>query len=370
MICNYIRLNNYRNIEECDVSFSPGVNVLIGDNAQGKTNLLEGIYTFALGKSFRGAKEADVIRFGEALSILEIGFENSGRSGEQTLKMALAKGRRRRVELNGVKIDRLSEMIGEFRAVLFCPEHLSLIKEGPSMRRNFLDVAVSQFRPIYLKSLQRYYSVLEQRNKLIKSAEENRRNLDETIFLWSEQLAHEAAIISDLRSRYVEKVGIAVSNCFKDMTGGSERVEMKYLGSSKQEEMEYRNREETEKRYLELLTKNVDREIGAGSTLWGIHRDDIEIEINGKSSRSFASQGQQRSLALAMKLAEGDICFEETGDRPVLLLDDVLSELDEKRRNYLLSCVNDRQVIISSCERLSYEGAEKIYVEKGRYLRG
>lgn len=367
MVCNYIKLKNYRNIKDAEVHFDDSVNVLIGDNAQGKTNLLEGIYSFALGKSFRGAKEADVISFGESEAIIEIGFKTASRSDMQTLKMRLLKGRRRQAELNGVKIERLSQMIGSFRAVLFCPEHLSLIKEGPSMRRNYLDIAISQFRPLYLRSLQRYHAILDQRNKLIKSAEDDRKNVDATISLWSEQLAHEAAIISGFRCKYVKKVGEAVANCFAEMTGMQEKIEMKYIGSSKQSEEEYDDEKAVEKRYIELLTSNIDREIGAGSTLWGIHKDDIEILINGKSARMFGSQGQQRSLALAMKLAEGDICYYETGDRPILLLDDVLSELDEKRRKFLLSSVNDRQVIITTCEKIDFGKAKRINVEGGIY---
>ena len=367
MICKYIELKNYRNIEEARVELDEGVNVLIGDNAQGKTNLLEGIYTFALGKSFRGVKEADVIRFGENESLLSIGFENERRKGIQTLKMQLKKGGRRKIELNGLKIDKIGEMIGHFRAVLFCPEHLSLIKEGPSMRRNYLDVAISQFRPVYLRSLQRYNAILEQRNKLLKSAEEDKKTVEGTIDLWSEQLAKEAALIASFRAKYVALVGEAVEKYFSEMTGMREKVEMQYLGSSKQSSWEYADTAATEKRYLELLTTNIDREIGAGATLWGIHKDDIEILINGKSARVFGSQGQQRSLALAMKLAEGDICYAETGDRPVLLLDDVLSELDNIRRGFLLSKVNDRQVIITSCERIDFGRAKIINAENGKY---
>ncbi len=367
MICRSIEIKNYRNIEEARVILDEGVNILIGDNAQGKTNLLEGIYTFAMGKSFRGVKEADVIKFGESEALLKIYFENSARSDIQNLKMHLKKGGRRRIELNGLKIDKIGEMIGHFRAVLFCPEHLSLIKEGPSMRRNYLDVAISQFRPVYLRSLQRYSAILEHRNKLLKNAEEDRSTLDGTIELWSEQLAKEAALIASFRAKYVSLVGNAVAKYFSEMTGMREKVEMEYLGSSKQLREEYSDVSAVEKRYFELMTSNIEREIAAGSTLWGTHKDDIEILINGKSARVFGSQGQQRSLALAMKLAEGDICYEETGDSPVLLLDDVLSELDGTRRSFLLSKVKDRQVIITSCERIDYGCAKIINVENGKY---
>lgn len=367
MVCRYIKLKNYRNIEETEVFFDEGVNVLVGDNAQGKTNLLEGIYSFSLGKSFRGAKEGDVIRFGENEALCLLGFKSDARDDDQTLRIRLKKGSKRNIELNGVRLDRVSDMIGRFRAVLFCPEHLSLIKEGPSMRRNYLDVAISQFRPVYLRSLQRYAAILEQRNKLIKNFENDRVTFRDTIALWSEQLANEAAVIAKFRSVYVKKVGLAVAKYFEEMTEKCENIEMRYLGSSKQTEEEYGSEEAVRKRYMTLLTENLERETGAGATLWGIHKDDIEILINGKSARMFASQGQQRSLALAMKLAEGDICYDETGERPVLLLDDVLSELDEKRRSFLLSKVNDRQVIITTCERIDFGEVKRIRVENGKY---
>jgi DNA replication and repair protein RecF len=281
--------------------------------------------------------------------------------------MKMGKGRRRVIEMNGVRISKLSEMIGAFRAVLFCPEHLSLVKEGPSMRRSYLDVAISQFRPVYLRSLQRYYAVLEQRNKLIKGAEEDRHLFDSTVDLWSAQLAHEAAIIASYRERYVKTVHRAVSDIIKEMSGEKEEIEISYAGSAKLEE--YSDISANEERFLHLLTSHHDREIGAGSTLWGIHKDDIDIKINGKEARRFASQGQQRSIALAMKLAEGDICKVETGDFPVLLLDDVLSELDGKRREYLLSSVAGRQVIMTTCEDGDFGDVNKITVENGRYIQ-
>lgn len=367
MLCKKINLTNFRNIESAELEFSDGVNVLVGNNAEGKTNLLEAVYLFALGKSFRGAKETDMIKFGEDFAVASLDFTENSRSDVQNLTMRMSRTRHRTVELNRVKVTRLSDMIGKFRAVLFCPEHLSLIKEGPAMRRNYLDVAISQFRPVYLKSLQRYYNILDQRNKLIKNAEEDRRTLDATIGLWNEQLAYEAAVISSFRAKYINMVGETVSRCFFDMSGDFEKTEIIYVGSSKQPYEEYFDAETTRKKYLSLFESYLEREISAGTTLHGIHKDDIEININGKSARLFGSQGQQRSLALAMKLAEGDICFKETGDRPVLLLDDVLSELDEKRRAYLLSSVRDRQVIITTCEKTDFGDVKKIAVEGGKY---
>lgn len=367
MICTNIKTLNFRNSLEADVNFTDGVNVLVGNNAQGKTNLLEAVYMFSLGKSFRAAKESDMVNFDMNEAKVSLTYRENSRSDLQNITMKIGKNRRRVIEINGLKIGKLSEMIGAFRAVLFCPEHLSLVKEGPSMRRSYLDVAISQFRPVYLRSLQRYYAILEQRNKLIKSAEEDRRLFDSTVDIWSAQLAHEAAIIASYREKYVKLVHNAVSDIIKDMSGEREMVEISYSGSGKLES--YEDLHANEERFLKLLTENHDREIGAGATLWGIHKDDIDIKINSKEARKFASQGQQRSIALALKLAEGEICRQETGDFPVLLLDDVLSELDMVRRDFLLSSVSGRQVIMTTCEDTNFGNVNKITVENGKYIQ-
>ena len=367
MICTNIKTLNFRNSLEADVNFTDGVNVLVGNNAQGKTNLLEAVYMFSLGKSFRAAKESDMVNFDMNEAKVSLTYRENSRSDLQNITMKIGKNRRRVIEINGLKIGKLSEMIGAFRAVLFCPEHLSLVKEGPSMRRSYLDVAISQFRPVYLRSLQRYYAILEQRNKLIKGAEEDRRLFDSTVDIWSAQLAHEAAIIASYREKYVKLVHNAVSDIIKDMSGERELVEISYSGSGKLES--YEDLHTNEERFLKLLTENHDREIGAGATLWGIHKDDIDIKINSKEARKFASQGQQRSIALALKLAEGEICRQETGDFPVLLLDDVLSELDMVRRDFLLSSVSGRQVIMTTCEDIDLGNVNKITVENGKYIQ-
>lgn len=367
MICTNIKTVNFRNSLEADVNFTDGVNVLVGNNAQGKTNLLEAVYMFSLGKSFRGTKESDLVNFSQNEARVSLSYKENSRSDIQNITMKMAKNRRRTIEINGVKIGKLSEMIGAFRAVLFCPEHLSLVKEGPSMRRSYLDVAISQFRPVYLRSLQRYYAVLEQRNKLIKGAEDDRRLFESTVDIWSAQLAHEAAIIASYREKYVQLVHDAVSEIIRDMSHEKEEIEISYAGSGKLES--YSDLHANEERFLKLLTENHDREIGAGATLWGIHKDDIDIKINSKEARRFASQGQQRSIALALKLAEGDICKKETGDFPVLLLDDVLSELDGARREFLLSSVSGRQVIMTTCEDTDLGNVNKITVENGKYIQ-
>lgn len=365
MECNQIRIRNFRNVEEADVVFDRGVNILIGANAQGKTNLLEAISFTALGKSFRTSHDEELIRFGTDGARISLDFTDSVR--RQNITVQLHSGRRRQIEHNKVKISRLSDVVGLFRTVLFCPEHLSLIKEGPGERRNYLDIALSQLYPVYLKSLQRYNQILKQRNQLIRAAKDDPKTFYDTVEFWSSQMAKEAAVIARYRYRYLNVASEHIRNCFAEMMGEKEKPDAIYLGSSHQEPESYEDPENTERIYFDLLTKNCEREIGAGSSLWGIHKDDIDIRINQKSARAFASQGQQRSLALAMKLAEGEVCAKICGEKPVFLFDDVFSELDSSRRAYLSGKMTDRQVIMTTCEPSGIIGGKLIRVENGRY---
>ncbi len=373
MKCEFVSTENFRNIEACRVEFSPGVNILLGDNAQGKTNLLEAVYFAAIGKSFRGAHESDFLRFDSKSARVEIGFADSLRS--QRIEMEFSRDKSRRVCKNGVKITRMSELIGSFRAVLFCPEHLNIIKEGPALRRQYLDVAISQLRPMYMHSLQRYNHILAQRNKLVRGAQMpgGRDIYDATVEMWSRSLAHEAAVLTASRIKYLDAVGVELAACFSEMTDGRETPGVRYVSSAKLGEDVLRDSAACEAAYLEALGRDPEREIAMGSTLIGVHKDDIEITINGRAARQFASQGQQRSLALALKLAEGAISCRDSGEEPVFLLDDVFSELDAGRRAYLAERMRRGQLILTTCtERLGdggaeYNGARIIRVSGGRF---
>lgn len=368
MYCKKISIVNFRNVENADINFCEGVNILAGENAQGKTNLLEAVFYASVGRSFRGASTVQMIRFGCDAAKLSLDFKDSKR--EQNISVCIFKDKHRTVEKNGVRAERLSDIMGSFRAVLFCPEHLSLIKDGPSERRGYLDIAISRMYPMYMYSLQKYNYALKQRNALLKSAVFERKAFDETVELWNIQLASEAAVISDMRFAYIKRAEVYISKFFSEMTGNTEKPKVVYHGASGQNENEYSDRKLTEEKYMSLLSSSYEREICAGATLYGIHKDDIDISLNGKSARIYASQGQQRSLALAMKLAEGEICREEFGDYPVFLFDDVLSELDVARRDYLINRMKDKQVIITTCEPNILNGsinAKKIAVKGGRY---
>ena len=334
---------NFRNIAAAEIEFSPGVNVLIGNNAEGKTNALEGIYLMAAAKSFRTPREREMVRFGEDAFEVTLNMEDARREQQMFFKAYSAESaKRRECRKNGVPIPRISEMLGTFRAVLFCPEHLSIVKAGPAERRNFLDVALCQLRPVYTQALQRFGKIVVQRNALLKqlSEGEGERALLE---IYSDQMARESALIYKMRCEYIDRLNGFVKRFFKELASETaqgmdeeqEFPELRYKNSLKINEK--LSEMELYEQYMKLLTASAAREIAAGTTLYGSHKDDIEILLNGREARGFASQGQQRSLALAMKLGEGEISMEYSGEYPVFLFDDVLSELDPGRQKFLLS---------------------------------
>ena len=370
MYCKKVELKNFRNIESCSVDFCDGINILIGENAQGKTNLLEAIFYASVGRSFRASASNEMINFGKRNATVSIDYMSDKKEKGDNITIQLFSDKKKTVEKNHLRVERLSDIVGSFRSVLFCPEHLSLIKDGPLERRTYLDIAISRISPKYIHSLQRYSYFLKQRNALIKSAQKDRSIFDATIELWSEKLATEAAEISFYRLNFIKRVNNIVSNCFEEMTGKKESVDIIYRGSASLSDEEYLDKELVKKKYMSLFSSSYDREILLGSTIYGTHKDDIEIKINSKNARSFASQGQQRSLALALKLAEGEICYEEFGDYPVFLFDDVLSELDETRRDFMIRFATGKQVIITTCETVVIEklsADKKILVKNGTY---
>ena len=375
MNCGRICVENFRNIESADLTFSPEINILQGDNAQGKTNILEAVYLTALGRSFRQAGDNEMIKFGKDRCCISNTYCDSVR--EMNIKINLFAGKKQKaIEHNGLKVNKISEIVGAFKVIIFCPEHLSLIKEGPSLRRAFFDVALSQIRPVYINALQRYNAVLKERNTLLKSAMQSKENFDGTIDIWSEQLAKEAAFITVSRIKYLKMIQTYASECFRDMTSDKEKPEFVYVSSSGLSEEECTDVNLCRQRYSELYNSRHEREIAAGATLWGIHKDDIDISLNGSKARFYCSQGQQRSLALSMKIAEGEIIKRLCGgDYPVFLLDDVFSELDRSRREYLLSSIKNKQVILTSCELsnisdiANISNSEVISVKNGVFTR-
>lgn len=350
MKCLRIAFSSFRNIGSESCSFSDGANLLWGKNAQGKSNILEGIYFFARGRSFRGAREKDMISFGENEAQLSVDYIRDGDSMPAELCAVLSNTGKKVLRRNGARLSGTKEMIGNLRAVLFCPAHLTLVSGGPSLRRSFMDIALSQLYPAYLDSLSRYNRALHQRNALIKQAQD--MQIDTSLWeIYAQQLSSLAADIAARRLQYMTELDGYAAELFYSMTSGRETPRLDYStvlekDGGGEEEIRGDGRE----RLRTLLCDNLKREISYGSTLYGIHKDDFGVLLDNKEARLYASQGQQRSLALAMKLAEGEASRRAGGEYPVFLLDDVLSELDEGRRRFILSRLSGRQIIITSCD--------------------
>lgn len=348
----------YRNISSASLHFCPGVNLLWGDNAQGKTNLLEGIYTFARGKSFRSASDAELCRFGSSGYALSL--ECVTRDRTVSLAYRFEDGTRER-RLGGAPV-RVSEMIGHFRAVLFYPDHLQLVKGGPSERRLFLNIAISQLDPLYLRAMAKYEKLLQNRNSLLKMAQKGNYGYFDTnlIAAYSEGMAAEAETIHRARLAYIEKLNDEAGALLRALSGEREMLSLSY-----ESDVESGTKDD----YMKRLSDSLDREIAAGCTLFGVQRDEMAIAINGRDARTYASQGQARSVVLALKLGEGEAARRLSGEYPVFLFDDVLSELDEGRRAFILGDAGERQIIMTSCERRGFEGiaANEICVHDGVY---
>ena len=322
---------DFRNLPGGELLPCPGVNVMRGRNAQGKTNLLEGMWLFTGERSFRGAKDADLVRRGAQRAETGLRFFGGGR--EQEAKIRVENGRKS-AELNGVAKRSCSALIGEFRAAVFSPEHLSLLSGGPAGRRNFLDAAICQIRPAYAAAVAEYGRCLAERNALLKDIPAHAELLD-TVEVWDLRLARAGKKISSFRRRYVEKFAGLAADFYGGMCGGSETLELRY--------------EENAPDLAKALRESLKSDLALGYTSAGPHRDDLAAKIGGLDARAFGSQGQKRSAVIAMKLAEAQLLGEAAGEPPVVFLDDVLSELDARRRDYLLNGIGGFQVFITCC---------------------
>lgn len=339
-----VQLHNFRNILSLELFPCDGVNLIYGENAQGKTNLIEALWLFSGMKSFRGAKEAELISFGQKEAAMCAVFFSEKR--EQTVSIAL--GAHKRTELNGVKCAAPSELCGKLPMVAFSPSHLSLVREGPALRRRFLDDAISQLYPSYEGNLQYYSRALFQRNRLLRDVAAHAALLD-TLDIWDSSMAKAGAQIICLRKRYIALLDESASRVYSGISGGREEMSLRYRCSidGVEEGMDIASIRE---KFLAAFHNSRGEDLRQVQTLRGAHRDDLEISLDTKSVRLFGSQGQQRSCVLALKLAECGIIEGKAGKKPVILLDDVMSELDRGRRDFLLRRIRDQQVFITCCE--------------------
>lgn len=332
MFIKSIQLDGYRNYNSETVYFDKGTNILYGDNAQGKTNVLEAIFMCATTKSHKGSKDKEIVGFDKDEAHITLYLDKSG--DEVKIDMLLRKDKAKVIALNGSKIRKATEILGILNVVLFSPEDLSIIKNGPAERRKFIDIELCQLDNIYLYNLTKYNKIVEQRNKLIKDSYDNKELLD-TLNIWDMQLVSYGNLIIEKRKKFISELNEIISVVHDKLTDSKEKLEIFYEPDVEPEEFE------------KALKKNRDKDIKLKQTSVGPHRDDFSFVINGIDIRKYGSQGQQRTAALSLKLSEIEIVKKITGHVPVLLLDDVLSELDNNRQNYLLSTIGDIQTIIT-----------------------
>lgn len=353
MYIKSITFKNFRNYSSQKVTFDKGLNVIFGSNAQGKTNLLEGVYFGAIGKSFKPVIEKDLIKYGESYSDIKIEYFSENRDKYNILRIFT--DRKKAVSLNGVPLSKMSELVGNLRVVVFTPEELSLVKEGPGGRRKFLDILICQIFPGFMGILSNYNKALEQKNKLLKLINKKPEIL-ETLPMWEEQLIKYGAKIIEMRKKVLDEIMVFAREIHNDITKGKEKIEGKYKS---QIDDELPLEEALRKAMMEAREK----EIALTSSIIGPHRDDILFYLNEKPAKIFASQGQQRTIVLSLKLAQKKYIFETTGEPPIMLLDDITGELDVHRREYLFSKLTDSQVFITCTETDRVKNVKGAYFE-------
>lgn len=329
-------LNNFRNYTNTTVEFDDGVNFVVGKNAQGKTNLLESLYLISVGKSPKNSKEKQLIKFEQDKAKIEVDFKTN--AGNKTITMFLDKTNKKAIKINSLNILKLTELVGILSVVYFSPDEMKLIKEVPEDRRNFLDVSISQFDKPYLYNLLRYDKVLKQRNAILKSLNSNQTKIEQ-LKLFTPQLIDIAEKIIEKRIEFIEKLKFFAKNIHKLITI-DESLDISY-SYQKQENLSIKQDLQNQ------FDKALNKELELGYTCVGPHRDDMIFKINNLDCRQFASQGQQRTVALVVKLSLMEVIKQEIGEYPVLLLDDVLSELDDDRQNRLLNLTKEYQTLIT-----------------------
>ena len=334
MYIKYLRLKNFRNYNELTIELNKGTNVFVGDNAQGKTNILEAIYYCSLAKSHRTNRDKELINWNAADAYIKL-YVCKTRL-DKKIEIKIFKEGKKGVNINSIKVQKLSELLGSFNVIMFSPEDLNIVKDSPSHRRKFLDIELCKLSKRYYYSLAQYKKILIERNITIKKWNTNSDIID----VYDKQLSEFGAIIINDRINYMKKLNKVCKKIHSNITSNSELIEIKYLTPIKE-------LDNIQENFYSLLCKNRKRDIETKTTSIGPHREDFSIDLNGIDARIFGSQGQQRTSVLTIKFGALAIIKELTGEYPVLLLDDVLSELDTKRQEYILNSIKEVQTLIT-----------------------
>lgn len=337
---------NFRNLNNIELELSDNINVIYGNNAQGKTNIIEGIWVFSGLKSFRNSKDFEMVNFYEKGYNLEIIFDDSERENISNIKFFDKK----KILLNGVDQKNIKDLFGKFYCVLFYSDHLSIVKDGPKERRKFLNNSISQINPRYNSYLVEYQKILNQRNYLIKNNYKYKSLIKQNIDVWDIQLSKIGSMITIQRYVYLEKIKNLAKDIYLELSNYEEIINLEYVSTIFGSNIIKKYEKETVEFYYNKLKANFESDLKFGYTTLGVHKDDMDIYINKLKAKDYASQGQQRSLLISIKLAEAKIIKIETDENPIILLDDVMSELDNNRQNYILNNLKNFQVIITCCD--------------------
>lgn len=343
MFVNKLELKNFRNYENFNIEFNKNLNIIIGSNAQGKTNLIESIYVSCFGKSFRATNDKDLILSNNNYNYVKL--EVSKRHTDIKIEYRIHKKLNKEIKINNNSIKKLSEILGNIYVVLFSPEDLELVKGSPGIRRKFLNRELSNINKKYCHNLIEYKKILKQRNNILKK---NIKGSDQMLEIFTDQLIEKGTKIILSRIDFLEKVNFISNNIHNKLTNNNEKLKIEYLSNINLENG--KNYDKIKKSFKNKVIKNKNRELKMGYTLVGPHRDDFDLFINDKDVKKFGSQGQQRTVALSLKLSEIDLIKNETNEYPVLLLDDVFSELDINRQASLLQIFKNTQTIITSTD--------------------
>lgn len=352
---------NFRNHKDTKISFSDRFNIIYGDNGQGKTNILEAIYLCASGRSHRTSKDIELINFGS--NSFKVKTLVTGEGLDKEIEISYLTDSKKQVKINEIPLTKMGALMGNLYAVIFSPEDLFIVKQGPQERRRFVDITLSQVKPAYFYDLQLLTKILKQRNTLLKTISTNSSLID-TMDIWNIKLSEVAASIILSRRKFAKELSELAQNQHKFITGEKEVITFDYSSSIQLGEAS--EKKDIIEFYIKCLEKTLSRDISLGYTSTGPHRDDYDILINEKSLKNFGSQGQQRSAVLSLKIAEIELIYKETGQYPVLLLDDVMSELDENRQNYLMDSIQNVQTFITCTTDAHFRNS---LIEKCNYYK-
>lgn len=373
MIVTFADIDGFKNLSGVVIEPDPRYNIIVGQNAQGKTNILEAMWIMSGCKSFRGSKERDCIALGGSRMSVKMKIRDIVREQKMSFEMTKGVSSVKSIELNGVKQRGTRALFDVFKCIAFIPDDVDIIKGSPEKRRNFIDMAASQLEPVFVMHISKSNAIMNQRNALLKEIAQGHTRVD-ALDVWDRQAAREGAVISYMRNEYISKINEICGRLYRTISGGTEELELEYRSNIfKPEDFETPCGEQAYEQYYTKLREGAEYDIRTGSTHSGVNRDEVLIKINGVSAKDYGSQGQIKSAALVMKLAQAEIFKKRSKDAPVVFLDDVMGELDENRQRFVFNMIRDMQVFITTCNEsaLLPEIKGKIFrISGGRLTEG